>query len=410
MKLVFILILVNLCLIVCFQRRFVFELATHGARAPDSSLNEKKYDIFGHKWDGDGDLTLVGMRQDYLLGLRNRHKFRRYLSKKFKATDVYMITCDLERTLMSLQAQMQGYYPPRSGGHISPGQSSKAIPPVNFDLHEIRYRLQSWPIKEQVQVFPIHSFSQNSKEINMLLPSVCPGVQTVYLVTMNDQRIKDFCDKFLTDYEKKIRKVMGDRGVDYKFDNYFSFYYIFDTYVSLYTDDRHLHAFRKNEIDVEEFYKLSLEFLKLHNYAAFLGDDQVFLARLASTQIFRNILKMIDTRISLDNQKIGYNGYDKSKLVIYTVQEHNLASVILFLNYAFPEQNIPLLDIPFSSNLFLELRVPDELGDLINEDDYYVELGFNDNLLLKMKYLDFKKNVESNMIDDELMSTFCGWK
>ena len=53
---------------------FVFEHFRHGARS--SVFVDKEYmDMYDIKWIGDGELTSVGMRMLYLIGVHIRNKY-----------------------------------------------------------------------------------------------------------------------------------------------------------------------------------------------------------------------------------------------------------------------------------------------------------------------------------------------
>ena len=59
---------------------FVYQHIRHGGRGPSSSYNslfKNGIDEFRVSWEGEGDgeLTLVGRRQHYDIGVRNRHKY-----------------------------------------------------------------------------------------------------------------------------------------------------------------------------------------------------------------------------------------------------------------------------------------------------------------------------------------------
>ena len=58
---------------------FLYAHYRHGARAP-LAINDSFYDRFGEYWDNPGELTGVGQRMLYILGLKNREKY--ILNKK----------------------------------------------------------------------------------------------------------------------------------------------------------------------------------------------------------------------------------------------------------------------------------------------------------------------------------------
>ena len=60
---------------------FVYEHVRHGARGPSSEYrslfnNKTFYDEYNIHWDGDGELTMKGKFQHYILGIKNRLKYR----------------------------------------------------------------------------------------------------------------------------------------------------------------------------------------------------------------------------------------------------------------------------------------------------------------------------------------------
>ena len=85
----------------------------HGARAPNT-LDENFKDTLGEKWTTPGELTGVGERMHYLLGLRNRNRYiteKHFLSEKFDPHEMLIISSFYNRTLVSASSQLQGFYP-----------------------------------------------------------------------------------------------------------------------------------------------------------------------------------------------------------------------------------------------------------------------------------------------------------
>ena len=56
---------------------FVFEHCRHGARGMKDLFNDK--DILNEKWIGKEELSSVGLRQHYLLGVLMRKKYKELL-------------------------------------------------------------------------------------------------------------------------------------------------------------------------------------------------------------------------------------------------------------------------------------------------------------------------------------------
>ena len=110
--------------------RFVFEMFRHGARGPWMGLDKDSKDIFGEYWNGSGELSEVGMRQHYLLGHRNRLKYSNFISKSYDPQEIYVVSTDYNRTIMSAYSQLQGLYAAGSGPLLTDSQSKIGVPPV----------------------------------------------------------------------------------------------------------------------------------------------------------------------------------------------------------------------------------------------------------------------------------------
>ena len=83
----------------------LIELFRHGARAPESLIFDAD-----HYWaNGPGQLTPVGMRMHYVLGAAMRQKYPELLSK-YDPEKVYVRSSDVDRTIMSAYAHMQGIF------------------------------------------------------------------------------------------------------------------------------------------------------------------------------------------------------------------------------------------------------------------------------------------------------------
>jgi acid phosphatase len=111
----------------------VIETCRHGARAPiDFSQWDKGY------WnEGMGELTQEGMRQQFLNGAEFRSRYVNSTSNipgTYNASELYVRSTDVNRTIMSAESQMMGLFP--IGPNIASNMQYKAVPPfgsVNFN-------------------------------------------------------------------------------------------------------------------------------------------------------------------------------------------------------------------------------------------------------------------------------------
>ena len=111
-KIIFINILISFSK--CDKLIFVATHFRHGARAPMNVDSEYK-DHIKEKWLNPGELTGVGQRMHYLLGLRNRIRYitgnYTFLSKNFDSHEILIYSTPFNRSILSAYAQMQGLYP-----------------------------------------------------------------------------------------------------------------------------------------------------------------------------------------------------------------------------------------------------------------------------------------------------------
>ena len=97
--------------------RFVFSMFRHGARQPTAIHGG--IDEFGELWDGPGELTAAGKRMHFLLGLRNRQVYKDFTTFSRLEGSVYVRSTDYNRTIESVESQMQGFFPPGTGEKIA---------------------------------------------------------------------------------------------------------------------------------------------------------------------------------------------------------------------------------------------------------------------------------------------------
>jgi len=90
---------------------FVLEHFRHGARGAYKSFNYNTWrDILNEEWKGSGELTPIGMRQHYLLGTSIRNKYKNFISNEFNPNEIYAISSDVNRTLISAYSNLLGIF------------------------------------------------------------------------------------------------------------------------------------------------------------------------------------------------------------------------------------------------------------------------------------------------------------
>ena len=178
---------------------FLYTHFRHGARGP-TKLDDNYQDVLGEKWEGLGELTGVGERMHYLLGLRNRKKYieqEKFLSEKFEPHEILIFTTNRNRTMISCYSQLQGLYPQRVnlGEILSMKQEEKAYPPV---LDEIKGKdayieqaineLGNYSLPYSMMLAPARMINDN--EVKMGIHDIGDCVEKTDKLKENNEKIK----------------------------------------------------------------------------------------------------------------------------------------------------------------------------------------------------------------------------
>jgi len=127
---------------------FAVTVTRHGDRTPFARIKSEK---FKYNWQlGLGELTPEGIHQHYLLGKELRARYiEKYglLPSSYDNSTFYALSTDTNRTIMSAQSFLTGFYPPGTGPLLKNGES--ALP----------YALQTVPIR-----------TLSDKDYNFIMP------------------------------------------------------------------------------------------------------------------------------------------------------------------------------------------------------------------------------------------------
>ena len=119
----------------------------------------------------------------------------------------------------------------------------------------------------------------------------------------------------------------------------------------------------------------------------------------------KKIIKWMDNRINRDmNGGNEESNYQEPKFVMYSGHDMTLAPFELFFKKAFgTKTKFP----EFGSNMFLELHKPDNINRKTTLNDYYVVYQIDDEILLNISYINFKKRINDIVWSDERILQHC---
>ena len=190
----------------------------HGARAP-SSVNENGQDALGIEWSNPGELTPIGERMQYLLGLRNRQRYitrNKFISDIYDPHELIVFSSNVNRTLQSVSSQLQGFYPASSGrgDKLSKEQYDKAIPPFNFskseenetkiEIENEKINLNESALPNYMTIIPIHYIGFTNFSINCT-----EKVRNIINNNNNKQSVINYVDVFNKNFAKQFIVILN---------------------------------------------------------------------------------------------------------------------------------------------------------------------------------------------------------
>ena len=391
--------------------RWAFELFRHGARTPYDGLSYNFYDCFSKKWEGLKELTGVGLRQHFLVGYRNRLKYmieNNLIKEVYDPREVYLISTDTNRTIMSAYAQAQGLYLPETGPILTPEQAKVAIPPVEegiFDEEKAKldnYNYTALPHK--MNIMPVHTFFNKEHFFQLMDKKVCPKASSIYTANKNREEVINFLNEMNGKYGKNLVKILYEKDEN-ALKNYTKAYYIFDTIIAHYTEGNSFYSSILSNLNVtsDELLKDCFQFFEYDLLGNGINNDEE-LCLHSMSPVFDRLIQWMDLKIKKDKEgQEDYTEYDLPKFVMFSAHDSTCGAFMGFMKALF---KTPIKYPFFATNINLELI---RKGDIKNENYYFVRYIINDDDIDEIEYTKFKENVNKKRKSREQIDIFCGF-
>ena len=375
---------------------FVLEHFRHGARGSYKSFNYKEWkDLLNEEWKGAGELSNLGMRQHYLLGISVRNKYNNFISKEFNPNEIYIISTDVNRTLISANSHLLGIYNNSNinkKGFIQNQNYSNIIHNKIFEEEKLKY------------IFPIHIYSEKDLKYQLYRTEICPGFETFFKKISESEGMKNLLKNTFENtnnkYGKYLTQFIDQKIIDnYDYNSYFKVLKnLCDTLIADYFDGRDIKDLRKTGINLEEFYDHCLNISLITVYYSYYGIPLEKSVEFGISPMFREIFEYMDKRIILDKE----NNQDKitpssPKFVIISGHDVSLAAFDLFFENKF---NIKYTRADYANNQIFELWK--------KGDKYILKYLINLETSGEFEYYDFKKKVLKELYSDDDIKKICG--
>ena len=426
--------------------RFVFEICRHGARTPYSGLkiNENFSDYFSFNWSGIKELTPLGIRQHFYLGLRNRIRYlNSLLSDSFDPREILVYSTNSNRTILSANAQLQGLYLMSNKLNNSENDNFTKIQPLSEkqiensdppDLNEIYYKnekekLGNFSLPFKMTIVPIHLLFSEDHIIQIQDEKNCPNLKKIYNKRKKRKEIKIILEKLDEKYSDFIYPIIKN-NLDFEikdekklFSNNYSFTYnILDQIICHYTNgfdviEEHIKKYNENNknkenLTIENLIEDSYEFFKL-DFLSNATDIDEEIGLYSLSPIMEMLINYMKKKVDKDKlNEIYYIGNDVPKFLFVSAHDSTVGGFQAFFKYI--DKKFKLNYAYFASNIFIELFYNctenfDNNFDNINESCYYVRFLFDDVVIREYKYEEFYNLIKSNIKDKYEIADYCGF-
>lgn len=377
---------------------FVWEHFRHGARGSYKLLDYKNWkDILDEKWNGEGELTPIGMRMLYLLGVATRKKYKNFLSTKYNPNEIFVISTNVNRTLMSAHSNLQGLYYKSKQENIFKNKIND-----NCILNNNYSRLmKNTDINFEMNVFPVNIYDEKDLKFLLHKTEVCPGISPYLKKLRKTESIqKIYNDIYRTTNEKfgkYISKFMNKNYIgNYNFDRIKG---ICDSFIADYFDGREITNIKNSGINLDLFYEHCLNISLIASYYNYYGKPNEKTVEIGISPTFREIFEYMDKRISLDEKGIPDEIISSSpKFVIVSSHDVSLAAFDLFLEEKF---GIKYSRADYASSQIFELWKNLKTGN------YIVKYLINLEIAGIFDFYNFKNKVLKELYTQEQIKNIC---
>ena len=396
---------------------FVYQHVRHGARGPSASYNSlfiNGVDEFRVSWEGEGDgeLTLVGKREHYDIGVRNRHKYGKGKNglglidfSTYNPEEVLFHVTDYNRTHQSLNSELIGMYQPgllktlteqQVNGSYPPNDKqwfNKTDDPLYADIIEEIEALGNKTIVDNIPVFNVHPFGQN-RTFN--LETNCKNLDNMRVESLKGK------DELLYGYFLKHKEELR---IFFQLDDYSYFTdirrmnSITDHYISDYKNYKDLSVFHNiTGIDLDEFMEMSGKFYHDWMYNYYCTN---ITCSMESSRLMEDLLGYMKRRI----QYYPTTTYYAPKLVIDCGHDTTVAPMQMFMYETWkdkPEYGIRTQYCGFACNIYFELY-----KTVNGPVHYYVYYYLDDELIYRFNYDEFDETVRDHMYTQDNITDYC---
>ena len=386
---------------------FAFQINRHGARAPYFGV-ENGLDVYKEKWTQIEEISDVGRRMLYLLGVKIRKKYieeYHLLSPNYNPQEIFIKSTDSNRTIESIYSYIQGLYPNGTGEKINSKliNNTKIIYPPNKkyqkDFENIinKYNMneEGDALPYKMSVLPVHLFYKPEHELELYDARYCFGHKEDYEQRQRRKEIFDFADKINEETNYLFMELEPSINSTFLYD-YWTLYKYMDCFLCDDTDVKSFEYIKNrygNNI-IEQLREYTKEYFLLDYYGTNFPDEAYKIGIATHSDTMRSLLNWMDIAIhSFENNIDKY-----IKFVIFSAHDSTIGALESFLRYVF---DINLETCIFADSRYFELYINDD-------GEYKVRyLKGDNNIKLTIPYDEFKNSIQNVIWTNDEVSIYC---
>ncbi len=389
------------------QRKiFVLEVFSNGITS--SKTNKNNQDVLGETWLHSEELTNMGIRQQYLLGINDKALYKNFIDETFNLKDILIKSLNNSYNIQSAYSHLHGIYNNKSGQKLQNEFNISYFLNYNNLNGDERKKIDekitesnNSAVLSGVNIVPVHifDFDINNKE-------KCPNYFQLKKnnIEKNTEKFKNIIyKKFNENYEKFFLEAFNKN--ESFFQNPDNLMLYFNTFIIDYISNRNITSLKKFEdFNFTYFYEFAKEMIQKYiiniEFDYDYNENENLISTLKSSSILKSLLNYADLRIDYDrNSKTDKKDSKRPKFVLFSVGNEELNALQIILNQ---HLGIELKNMTnFSSSINFEVNK--------ESNEYEINIFYNGEFMENLNYEDFKNNF-TNLWNEDKIKNFCNEK
>jgi hypothetical protein len=255
----------------------------------------------GKKWDFVGELNNVGKKQHFLLGIRNREKYKNFLMDFYHPKEILAFSTNRNRTIESLIANLMGMFY-KKGKKMKENQRKFSFP------QKINFSDEIFENSDEIflETFAIHLFKEEEHDFLMHEPKICYPIKKIKFQLQNS--MKKHAKIFKKKFGEKLLKFLIKNGNEENsnkndfFDSFINVYDFCDHFISDFIfddEDSQLKKLENYEINLNNLFNHCQNLTKIMQFDVVFGNDDVLFMSMSPS--FKKILNWMENFIPISD-------------------------------------------------------------------------------------------------------------